>query len=337
MEWIEHELRRRDVLFKEVPISVSDESADLCQAHMQRVIAQKLATNIWQPFSSEPLCTRPELARLLTNLHKHVAKSSYKGSRQEVFWRIQTSRACRFLDWSEVGSTDTEAQAVVTRIGQTFEAVTAAIGPLIDPEALSGFKTELSEIIQLSIAVWDQAAVDEKFLEAQVALEPSLYHDCRSEKFDPRDENSKPDAAITDQRPNMLTSSSSPSSELFVLFPRIRMHHPAYEDWSSIMEMPGSFPQSDGASQNQDISIVHKGRALATTSKLVRDGRAELAEREERMKTALAKANEEDRQKRRNRRQSTASSRATLVQSGHENFAPEHGSLRKTAAEQTIG
>jgi hypothetical protein len=193
---------------KSIPISSSLPSQFLRMAAAEKIIAQKLCTNIFQQYYlPETLADQQAMDSVLERLLR-------VNSRDEAIFRLQLLSAYK----------NEENRHITSIVKSTIQEVVTVLGPLISPHLQGDFQSKLGKLLQEAVKLW--SPVQRSAVRACVENEPE--HDWGI--FKDYDE-------LVDSIPDPMKHVLVPPNPTDSLFPRVSIGHDTicqgYALWSS--------------------------------------------------------------------------------------------------------
>lgn len=214
-------------MFNSIPISETQESADLRIAHARRVISATIIRIVWQPFSSERTSENDGIAVILEEISKTLA---IEGGRSESAWRALTFRGLHGLS-----SNSSEWAGSVTK------EIVKVLMPLLTDSAVEAFQKDLARIVQFSIELWHEVQRD--------AATMTVMSD-----LDPGDKTAWRPSDLEEDWPHPEDKPIHSDRSILCLFPRILRPVPN-EESTAVLEIV-----HPGSGLSQDSPLAHKGR-----------------------------------------------------------------------------
>ena len=237
-----------------MPISSTENSANLRVAHAQRVISAQLQNIIWQPFSSETTLQNPKYVSLLSQISEGLIEYYGKPGGLRVT-RICSALALRGIQSqpSTVQPSSTSKPPLPGRAQVFCDKVMAVLSFLVNPSLHSSFRKSLLDLAVSAISVWDIAQTDER----EVIVDPNL---------DP--------AGFEGWHEDI----PEPCNRVLVLFPRITARSYSRTTDSRPVGPPGGWVDSEPKLHIEE-TCIYDGTGLAKWSEVVTQGEEEEEER----------------------------------------------------------
>ena len=167
-------IKQIDEDFTFLPISSSENSAELRVAHAQRVIWAQLQNIIWQPFSSETTFQNSKyvspFSQISQGLLEYYGKSG--GLRAARLYTALTMRGFQSRP-STVRPSSTSKPSLPGRAQVFCDKVMDVLSLLVKPSLHPNFRNSLLDLAVSAISVWDIAQTDEREVIVDPILDPA--------------------------------------------------------------------------------------------------------------------------------------------------------------------
>lgn len=200
------------------------------------------------------------MSGLLSKISSTLDQFGHDGRTSQV-WTALTIRALNSLhaegdSASTLASKESEVSSGSSRADKVISTVLLHLGPIIKSSYIELLSADLTELVNLSIEVWNNAQSGGLRMSINSALEFRHREEWRAAQFDP----------VPSEGERDLTQVSMTYPRIFTLFPQVMARLP------DAAPMPGSFPELEP-------KVIHHGVGLPEGSPLVLRGKKDAEDR----------------------------------------------------------